>query len=115
MRKKDEIRKREQLLRASFLAPSGFRNFVIPSKIDRAGKFGNIVQAKQEMGMTREQQQEAKRSFLSSVQRSIAFEGLSHSQLCDKIRYFHQRVSKLEASKYDLEIRHERQEYDVHF
>lgn len=38
-----------------------FSNFTIPQKKDTGDKFGNIVQAKQEMGMTKEQQEEAKK------------------------------------------------------
>lgn len=45
---------------ASFAAGQGGRNFIIPEKIDRNDKFGNIVQAKQEMSMTKEQQEDAK-------------------------------------------------------
>lgn len=45
---------------AGFTAGQGGRNFVIPEKKDRGDKFGNIVQAKQEMSMTKEQQEDAK-------------------------------------------------------
>lgn len=64
----------------------GRRNFVIPEKKDCGDKFGNIVQAKQEMGMTKEQQEEAKvttalfykinflAQFLSQYYESFEFE-----------------------------------------
>lgn len=38
-----------------------FRNFTVAKKAAQNDKFGNIVQAKQEMGMTKEQQEDAKR------------------------------------------------------
>ena len=47
-RKKEEKKKRAQLMSASFNAvtggQTGGRNFVLPTKTDRADKFGNIVQ-----------------------------------------------------------------------
>ncbi|KAK6009025.1 hypothetical protein OSTOST_26088 [Ostertagia ostertagi] len=93
----------------------GGRNFVIPKKSDnRNDKFGNIVQAKQEMGMTKEQQEEAKRAFLASVAKGIPVSSdLQPNDLKAKIKELHQRICKLEAEKYDLEKRHERQEYDL--
>ncbi|KAJ1354099.1 Troponin [Parelaphostrongylus tenuis] len=117
-RKKDEEKiRRQQMSGAAFTATAGQggRNFVIPKKSEnRNDKFGNIVQAKQEMGMTKEQQEEAKRSFLASVARGVPISAdLSSSDLKAKIKELHQRICKLEAEKYDLEKRHERQEYDL--
>ncbi|KAI1732328.1 troponin domain-containing protein [Ditylenchus destructor] len=92
---------------------SGGRNFIIPEKKDKTDKFGNIVQAKQEMGMTIEQQDEAKRNFLSSLMKSIDVSELSGSDLKAKIKEMHHRICKLETEKYDLDKRHERQIYDL--
>ncbi|EPB78899.1 hypothetical protein ANCCEY_01962 [Ancylostoma ceylanicum] len=84
------------------------------SEKNRNDKFGNIVQAKQEMGMTKEQQEEAKRAFLAAVDKSIPVSSdLPADDLKAKIKELHQRICKLEAEKYDLEKRHERQEYDL--
>lgn len=69
-------------------------------------------QAKQEMSMTKEQQEEAKHNYLLSVKQTIEL-GVAPPELREKIRQLHQRICKLEADKYDLEKRHERQEYDV--
>ncbi|VDM97672.1 unnamed protein product [Thelazia callipaeda] len=115
-KKEEEKRKRQQMLSSQFAtAMSGQtgRNFVISQKSDKANKFGNIVQAKQEMSMTKEQQEEARRNYLVSIKRTIEFENLTAPELRDKIRHLHQRICKLEADKYDLEKRHERQEYDL--
>lgn len=117
-KKEEEKRKRQQMLSSQFATSQPGqtgRNFVIPQKSDKADKFGNIVQAKQEMGMTKEQQEEAKRNFLASAKRSVEIDyaGTSPAELRDKIRTLHQRICKLEADKYDLEKRHERQEYDL--
>lgn len=74
---------------------------------------GCHIQAKHEMSMTKEQQEEAKRNYLVSVKHTIEFEKVDPEELREKIRQLHQRICKLEADKYDLEKRHERQEYDV--
>lgn len=74
---------------------------------------GCHFQAKHEMSMTKEQQEEAKRNYLVSVKHTIEFEKIASAELRGKIRQLHQRICKLEADKYDLEKRHERQEYDV--
>ena len=65
LKKEEAKRLKQQLMGAGFVSTppvgSGGRNFVIPEKKgDKGDKFGNIVQAKQEMGMTKEQQDLAK-------------------------------------------------------
>ncbi|KAI6176615.1 Troponin T, skeletal muscle [Aphelenchoides bicaudatus] len=115
-RKKEEEKKKRQQSLAQPFAPTGApggRNFVIPEKKDRGDKFGNIVQAKQEMGMTKEQQDEQKHAYIEHVMRQIDLDNFSGGELKNKIKELHQRICKLEADKYDLEKRHERQEYDL--
>ncbi|KAI6214719.1 Troponin T, skeletal muscle [Aphelenchoides besseyi] len=114
-KKEAEKLKRQQMVGAPFAPPTagGGRNFVIPEKKDRGDKFGNIVQAKQEMGMTKEQQEEQKRAYIETVMRQIDFSSLSGTELKNKIKELHHKICKLEADKYDLEKRHERLEYDL--
>lgn len=115
-KRKEEEKRKKQQLSAGFvpIQPGGGPNFVLPEKKAQGGdKFGNIVQAKQEMGMTKEQQEDAKRNFLDALKAGISFDGLGGAELKTKVKELHQRICKLEAEKYDLEKRHERQEYDV--
>ncbi|RCN47862.1 hypothetical protein ANCCAN_06056 [Ancylostoma caninum] len=110
-KKEEEKNKRQQM---NFAGAPGGRNFVIPTKVEKNDKFGNIVQAKQEMGMTKDQQEEAKKVFLVGIRNGIP-EGssIAPDELKAKIKELHQRICKLETDKYDLEKRHERQEYDL--
>lgn len=116
-KKEEEKLKKQKMMATAFTSvvsgTSGGRNFVLPTKSERADKFGNIVQAKQEMSLTKEQQGEVKRNYLSSVRKTLDISNLSPNELKNKIRILHQRICKLEADKYDLEKRHERQEYDL--
>ncbi|KAK6050982.1 hypothetical protein COOONC_11513 [Cooperia oncophora] len=66
------------------------------------------------MGMTKEQQEEAKKVFMIGIRNAIPeASAISAADLKAKIKELHQRICKLETDKYDLEKRHERQEYDV--
>ncbi|EGT46013.1 CBN-TNT-3 protein [Caenorhabditis brenneri] len=111
--REEEKNKRNQL--SGFQTGQGGRNFTIPKKdTHQNDKFGNIVQAKQEMGMTKEQQEDAKRAFLAAIRKEIpSASEIPQSELKAKIKELHQRICRLEAEKYDLEKRHERQEYDM--
>ncbi|GMT35590.1 hypothetical protein PFISCL1PPCAC_26887, partial [Pristionchus fissidentatus] len=109
-KREEEKNKRQQAMSGM----TGGKNFVIPEKKDKGDKFGNIVQAKQEMGMTKDQQIEAKRAFMLAITKGMMdASGLLPADLKEKIKSLHQRICKLEAEKYDLEKRHERQEYDL--
>lgn len=80
---------------------------------EKFDKFGNIVKAKAEMGMTKEQQEEAKKRVLADLDAKIEISGLDIAGLREKIKSLHEQICKLEANQYDMEKRHERQEYDV--
>ncbi|CAD6188839.1 unnamed protein product [Caenorhabditis auriculariae] len=114
-RKKEEERNKRSAAIGGSFNPAGGRNFTIPKKSEKSNdKFGNIVQAKQEMGMTKDQQDEAKRVFMAAIRKGIPESGdILPADLKAKIKELHQRICKLEADKYDLEKRHERQAYDL--
>uniref|UniRef100_A0A0N4Z345 Protein MGA2 n=1 Tax=Parastrongyloides trichosuri TaxID=131310 RepID=A0A0N4Z345_PARTI len=117
-KKEEDAKRRSQMMGGSFAAAAaagtGGRNFVIPEKKEKsADKFGNIVQAKQEMGMTKEQQEEAKRAYMITIAKGLDLSNILSSDLKEKIKTLHQRICKLEVEKYDLEKRHERQVYDL--
>lgn len=63
--------------------------------------------------MTKEQQKQEKENFLATIAKTLDFNELKGIELKEKIRQLYQRICKLEADKYDLERRKERQEYDV--
>jgi len=76
-------------------------------------KFGNIVRAKAEMGLTKEQHEEAKRRYLSEIVKPVNFDEIDTNSLKAKIKEMHQRMCRLEGDRYDLSQRHQRQEYDL--
>lgn len=114
-RKKEEDKKKRQQMVGFTSTPTGGRNFILPEKKkDQSEKFGNIVQAKQEMGMTKDQREEAKKNFIAQIMKNLGdLTSLGGSELKGKIKEMHQRICKLEAEKYDLEKRLQTQEYDL--
>ncbi|KJH52356.1 hypothetical protein DICVIV_01448 [Dictyocaulus viviparus] len=113
-REEEKNKRQQQMIGGNFSSIHGGRNFVIPKKSEKNDKFGNIVQAKQEMGMTKDQQEEAKKAFMIAVRNAIPKASeIPASELKSKIKELHQRVCKLESEKYDMEKRHERQQYDL--
>lgn len=66
--------------------------------------------------MSEEGKRAAKQSFMEAIQRRAGnISDLLPNDLKDKIKQLHSRIVKLEGEKYDLEKRHERQEYDVSY
>ncbi|PAV55505.1 hypothetical protein WR25_00456 isoform A [Diploscapter pachys] len=115
-KRKEEEKLKKQAQLSGLASTTGGRNFVIEKKEggNMNDKFGNIVQAKQEMGMTKEQQEEAKENFLRGIRASIPESSdILPNDMKAKIKELHQKICKLEAQKYDSEKRHERQEYDL--
>lgn len=90
--KEEEKLKRQQMMAGAFVNTSA-----------------NIGKRRQK---TDEQKQEAKRSFISSIQKPD-ISSLMPNDLKAKIKQLHARILKIEAEKYDLEKRHERQDYDL--
>jgi len=113
-KKEEDKRKRQQLMAG--LQASGGPNFEIMKKDKQAekfDKFGNIVKAKAEMGLTKEQQDEQKKRALADLVKPIDTAGLDVAGLRTKIKDLHARITRLEGQKYDMEKRRDRQEYDL--
>lgn len=113
-RKKDEEKKKRQAMMAG-LQSTGV-TLELPkhdANQEKFNKFGNIVKAKAEMGLTKEQHEEQKRKHLQEIMRDLKTDNLDLGRLKSKLKEMHQRICRLEASRYDLEKRKERQEYDL--
>jgi len=114
LKKEEEKRKRQALMAG--LQASGGPNFEIMKKDKQAekfDKFGNIVKAKAEMGLTKEQQDEQKKKVLAERTKQPDVGGLDVNALRAKVKELHSRISRLEGEKYDMEKRRDRQEYDL--
>lgn len=113
-RKEEEKLKRQQMMAGSFSLGGGSagRNFTV-SKGEGGGPASLSGPEKKTRGMNPEQQAEAKKNYVGSVCRPVDVSNLLPNDLKDRIRDLHKRICKLEAEKYDLEKRAERQEYDL--
>ncbi|CAI5456298.1 unnamed protein product [Caenorhabditis angaria] len=118
-RKNEEKTRRQQMMAGAFNgtlsgAPGGGRNFTVSSRGEQAAQFGNLAQgAKGGNVLSKEQLDEAKKNFLAAVCRNVDVSNLMPNDLKEKIKQLHARIVKLEAEKYDLEKRRERQDYDM--
>ncbi|VDO81884.1 unnamed protein product, partial [Onchocerca flexuosa] len=108
-RKREEERCKKQAMLAGSLAgivSSGnnyHANFVIqkPEKTERN---------RNDKG--KEEKEEAKRVYMATINQKPDVSNLLINDLKIKIQELHSHICKLEALKYDLEKRHERQLYD---
>lgn len=73
--------------------------------------FFNFIFQKNEK--ERDEKEEAKRAYMENVKQKADVSHLLINDLRMKIHKLYSRICKLEALKYDLEKRHERQLYDV--
>jgi troponin T len=114
-RKEEEKLKRQQMMAGSFSLGGGGagRNFAVQK--GEGGGPASLAGPEKAKGktMSAEQQAEAKRNYVASVCRPVDVANLLPNDLKDRIRDLHKRICKLEADKYDLEKRAERQEYDL--
>ncbi|CAD5221508.1 unnamed protein product [Bursaphelenchus xylophilus] len=85
-------------------------NFVV-SKSGK-GLLGNEEQ-KNKFGLSKEQKEEQKQNFLAAINKPEDVSNCLPNDIKEKIKRLHAKIVKLEAEKYDLEIREGRQEYDL--
>uniref|UniRef100_A0A915DGC0 Troponin T n=1 Tax=Ditylenchus dipsaci TaxID=166011 RepID=A0A915DGC0_9BILA len=117
-RREEEKMKRQQMMAGSFAGFGGGagegKNFVVAQKGGEPERMGNLTGATPKAhGPSKEQQEEAKRNYMSIVARPVDISNLMPNDLKAKIKQLHTKILKLEAEKYDLEKRQERQEYDL--
>ncbi|VDK31664.1 unnamed protein product [Gongylonema pulchrum] len=112
--KREEERRKKQAMLADSLAGivslnSNIPNFILQKqeKQERNGK------ASMKNGKSKEEKEEAKRAYMALISQKPVVSQLLTNDLKIKIQQLHAHICKLEAVKYDLEKRHERQLYDV--
>ncbi|CAJ0595213.1 unnamed protein product [Cylicocyclus nassatus] len=114
-RKLEERKRRQEMMSESFRGHSGQsgKNFTI-TKTNQAAQLANMAQVKEEQHLSsKAKQEQAKRTFLEAVCRPVDVSKLSSADLKAQIKGLHARIVKLEGEKYDLEMRHEKQQYDM--
>jgi troponin T len=119
-RRDGEKLKRQQMMAGSFAGFSAGsemegKNFVVPEKGEgqEGQRPGTLAPGPKKQGLSKEQQAEAKRNYMSIVNRPVDVSNLLPNDLKAKIKQLHARILKLEGEKYDLEKRHEGQDYDL--
>uniref|UniRef100_A0A0K0FE93 Troponin T, skeletal muscle (inferred by orthology to a D. melanogaster protein) n=1 Tax=Strongyloides venezuelensis TaxID=75913 RepID=A0A0K0FE93_STRVS len=115
-KKNEEKMKRQQMMAGSFAGHSSGTNgpnFVIKKGEHDESKMGNLTGSQKKTALTKEQLEEQKASYLAAVTRKPDIANMMPNDLKEAIKSLHARIVKLEAEKYDLEKRSERQEYDL--
>jgi len=115
-RREEEKMKRQMMMAGSFAGFGGEgmdgKNFVLPERSAKSDAEGASI-SKKPRGMSKEQQEEAKRNYMSIVNRPVDVSNMLPNDIKAKIKNLHARILKLESDKYDLEKRQSRQEYDL--
>lgn len=118
-RREEEKLKRQQMMAGSFAGLGGVaggtgRNFVVnKGEKEEGGEQSQTSGPVGRRGPTKEQIAEAKKNYLSIVNRPVDVSNLLPNDIKIKIKQLHDRIVKLEGEKYDLEKRNDRQEYDL--
>jgi len=97
-------------------AAAGGANFEIPKKVEKDQKvdqFGNVIKEKKDIGLTKEQHEEAKKKAMENILKPLNLAGMDIAAIRNKVKDLHKRITRLETDRYDLEKRQERQEYDL--
>ncbi|KAI6235295.1 Tnt-2 [Aphelenchoides besseyi] len=119
VRRAEEKMKRQQMMAGGFAGFQGGagegKNFVIPEKGEASedSKPGLGQPSTGRKGLSSEQKAEAKRNYMSIVNRPVDVSNLLPNDIKAKIKQLHAKIVKLEGEKYDLEKRQERQDYDL--
>uniref|UniRef100_A0A915C2W0 Troponin T n=1 Tax=Parascaris univalens TaxID=6257 RepID=A0A915C2W0_PARUN len=114
-RRDEERRKRQEMIAGSLAGKAASaenatgRNFVV-MKREKGDLFSSKAQ-KQEK--SHEEKEAAKKAFMAALSRKPDVSELLINDLKQRIVQLHQRICKIEAEKYDLEKRQERQDYDL--
>ncbi|KAL3090166.1 hypothetical protein niasHS_006618 [Heterodera schachtii] len=121
-KREEEKRKRQNMMAGAFVGgfgeekPTG-RNFVVQKREEGSDALGQNAESgggpKLRGGPNKAQHQEAKRNYMSIVNRPVDVSNMLPNDIKAKIKQLHARIVKLEGEKYDLEKRKDRQEYDL--
>lgn len=119
-KQEDAARKKAAAVSMSFIGTSaveqGNKNFTV-NKSDGAGssldKFMSLTQVRNEMAFTQDQLEDLKQKTIKDRVKPLELDGMGVDDLKRRAEEMWQQIVKLETSKYDLDSRFLRQEYDL--
>jgi len=104
--------KKEEEKKKKLAMMGGLQQTGSPLEIQKKEK-GQKMEPKKEPKETKEQHEANKKEAMRRIVGECKVDGMDIAQLRNRIREMHNRITKLEAARYDLEKRTERQEYDL--
>lgn len=118
-KQEDAARKKAAAVNMSFIGTAAVdtgKNFTV-NKTEGGGtsldKFMSLTQVRNEMAYTQDQLEDLKQKTVKERVRPLELEGMGVDDLKRRAEELWQQIVKLETSKYDLDTRFTRQEYDV--